>query len=58
MKEWKASYQIVLESLGSQESMAGMIWHSLQFVGAPGSQEEWNSIVKKLEDKLGLFKMF
>ena len=57
-QEWKASYQTVLESLGGQEGMAGMVWNSLQFVGAPGSQEEWNSIVKKLEDKLGFFKMF
>ena len=57
-QEWEASYQTVLESLGGHEGMAGMVWNSLQFVGAPGSHKEWDSIVKKVLDKLVFLKIF
>jgi hypothetical protein len=57
-QEWKASYQTVQEILGGQKGMEGMVWNSLQFVGAPGSQEEWNSIVKKVLGQLVFLKNF
>ena len=57
-KEWKASYQTFMENFGDQRGIMGVVQTSLQFFGAPGSEEEWSNIVTKIGDNLVLLKEF
>ena len=57
-KEWKASYQTFMDNFGDQRGIMGVVQTSLQFVGAPGNEEEWNRIVKNVGDNLVSLKEF
>ena len=56
--EWRGSYRDIMDYLGGEGGVRGVAWQVLQFVGAPGSQEEWNRILETLGQNFADFRIF
>ena len=56
--EWRGTFRAIMDNLWAEGGARGVAWQILQFVGAPGSKDEWNRILETFGQSFEAIRLF